>query len=90
MINFDKNNFSASGLYYIFPVPNQPLSPALHFFHFFWIWIDPPSQPTDRRHTMEEEDDTVAVDGGGRRAVAGGGWGEGTAPGLTARRWVAP
>jgi hypothetical protein len=86
MIYFDKNNFSASGIYSIFPVPNQPLSPPLCFFLFFRIWIDPPSQPTDRRHTMEKDDDTVAVDGGGRRAVANSGWGEGTTSGLAAGR----
>ncbi len=82
----NKNNFSTtSGIYSIFSVPNQPLSPPLHFFLFFFqIWIDPPSQPIDRRRTMEEDDDTMAVDGSGRRAVAGSAWDEGTASGLAA------
>uniref|UniRef100_A0A0E0AIS8 Uncharacterized protein n=1 Tax=Oryza glumipatula TaxID=40148 RepID=A0A0E0AIS8_9ORYZ len=37
---------------------------------------------------MEEDDDTMAVDGGRQRAVASGSLGEGTAPGLAARRWM--
>uniref|UniRef100_A0A0E0JJ60 Uncharacterized protein n=1 Tax=Oryza punctata TaxID=4537 RepID=A0A0E0JJ60_ORYPU len=35
MIYFHKNKFPTSCIYSIFLVPNQPLSPQLHFFLFF-------------------------------------------------------
>jgi len=64
MIYFDKNNFSASGIYSIFPVPNQPLSPPLHFFSFFFD-LNRSTIPTHR---------SVTHHGGGQRHRGGWWW----------------